>query len=127
MNAPDRFELFLLGEGESKLKIEPDTKAKRARSLAEDVGEAIVNRRLAKIALNEDSPILTGYFSDAGGWKVFDQITVGAVAKEGAWKEALTLVERQLLPDGTVEIAGHGSLEFAALQQHQGSLVREIG
>ena len=75
--------------------IEPDTKAKRARSLAEDVGEAIVNRRLAKVALNEDSPILTGYFSDAGGWKVFDQITVGAVAKEGAWKEALTLVEQE--------------------------------
>lgn len=30
MNAPDRFELFLLGEGESKLKIEPDTKAPNA-------------------------------------------------------------------------------------------------
>ncbi|CCH61369.1 hypothetical protein TBLA_0E03150 [Henningerozyma blattae CBS 6284] len=27
MNAPDRFESFLLGEGESKLQIEPDTKA----------------------------------------------------------------------------------------------------
>lgn len=30
MNAPDRFELFLLPEGESKLKIEPDTKAPNA-------------------------------------------------------------------------------------------------
>lgn len=74
---------------------EPDTKAKRARKLAEDVGEAIVSRRLAKIALNEDSPILTGYFSDAEGWKKFDQITVGAVAKEGAWKEALALAEQE--------------------------------
>ncbi|KQZ77181.1 peptidase M16 [Sphingopyxis sp. Root214] len=74
---------------------EPDTKAKRARKLAEDVGEAIVSRRLAKIALNEDSPILTGYFSDAEGWKTFDQITVGAVAKEGAWKEALALAEQE--------------------------------
>lgn len=74
---------------------EPDTKAKRARTLAEDVGEAIVSRRLAKIALLEDSPILTGYFSDATGWKVFDQFTVGAVAKEGAWKEALALVEQE--------------------------------
>lgn len=74
---------------------EPDTKAKRARKLAEDVGEAIVGRRLAKIALNEDSPILTGYFSDAEGWKKFDQITVGAVAKEGAWKEALALAEQE--------------------------------
>ncbi|MDK2759910.1 MAG: insulinase family protein [Sphingopyxis sp.] len=74
---------------------EPDTKAKRARNLAEDIGEAIVSRRLAKIALNEDSPILTGYFSEASGWKVFEQITVGAVAKEGAWKEALALVEQE--------------------------------
>ncbi|MHA4835415.1 M16 family metallopeptidase [Sphingopyxis sp. MSC1_008] len=73
---------------------EPDTKAKRARNLAEEVGEAIIGRRLAKIALNEDSPILAGYFSDAAGWKVFDQVTVGAVAKEGAWKEALALVEQ---------------------------------
>lgn len=74
---------------------EPDTRAKRARGLAEDVGEAIVSRRLAKIALTEDSPILTGYFSDASGWKKFDQVTVGAVAKEGAWKEALALVEQE--------------------------------
>jgi len=74
---------------------EADTKAKRARTLAEDIGEAIVNRRLAKIALNEDSPILGGYFSEAAGWKVFDQVTVGAVAKEGAWKEALALIEQE--------------------------------
>jgi zinc protease len=74
---------------------EPDTRAKRARKLAEDVGEAIVSRRLAKIALTEDSPILTGYLSDAEGWKKFDQVTVGAVAKEGAWKAALALVEQE--------------------------------
>lgn len=30
MNAPDRFELFLLPEGESKLKVEQDTKASSA-------------------------------------------------------------------------------------------------
>lgn len=75
---------------------EPDTRAKRVKNLAEEVGEAIVSRRLAKIALNEDSPILAGYFSEAAGWKVFDQVTVGAVAKEGAWKEALALVEQEL-------------------------------
>lgn len=74
---------------------EADTKAKRARSLAEDVGEAIVSRRLAKLALAEDSPILAGYLSDASGWKIFDQVTVGAVAKEGAWPEALALAEQE--------------------------------
>ncbi|GMM54441.1 DNA-directed RNA polymerase II core subunit [Maudiozyma humilis] len=30
MNAPDRFELFLLGDGESKLTIDPDTKSPNA-------------------------------------------------------------------------------------------------
>ena len=73
----------------------PDTKAKRAHDLAEEIGEAIVSRRLAKIALSEDSPILAGYFSEAAGWKIFDQVTVGAVAKEGAWGEALALVEQE--------------------------------
>lgn len=74
---------------------EADTKAKRARKLAEDIGESIVGRRLAKIALEENSPILAGYFNDAEGWKVFDQVTIGAVAKEGAWKDALALVEQE--------------------------------
>ena len=75
--------------------IEPDTKAKRANDLAEDIGEGIVSRRLAKIALGENSPILAGYFNDSDGWKVFEQVTVGAIAKEGAWKEALALVEQE--------------------------------
>ncbi|PZQ20772.1 MAG: peptidase M16 [Sphingopyxis macrogoltabida] len=74
---------------------EADSRAKRARLLAEDLGEAIVGRRLAKIALDEASPILGGYFSDSVGWKVFDQVTAGAVAKEGAWAEALALVEQE--------------------------------
>lgn len=75
---------------------EPDTKAKRARSLAEEVGEAIVSRRLGKRATAEDSPIIAGYFSEANGWDVFDQAGVGAVAKEGVWKEALALIEQEL-------------------------------
>src|SRR3546814_14493282 len=74
---------------------QPDTKAKRARNLAEEVGEAIVSRRLARIALDEDSPILTGSFSEAEGWKVFDQVTVSAGAKQGAGRGALVLVERE--------------------------------
>src|SRR3546814_6732328 len=74
---------------------QPESKAKRARNLAEEVGEAIVSRRLARIALDEDSPILTGSFSEAEGWKVFDQVTVSAVAKQGAWREALVLVRSE--------------------------------
>ncbi|WP_188237195.1 M16 family metallopeptidase [Sphingopyxis sp. LK2115] len=74
---------------------EPDSRAKRARQLAEHIGEAIVSRRLARIALREDSPILGGALSDANGWKVFDQVTISAAAKEGAWREALALVEQE--------------------------------
>lgn len=74
---------------------EGDTRAKRARTLAEDVGDAIVSRRLAKLALDEDSPILSAYFGKASGWKIFDQITVGAVAREGAWADALALLEQE--------------------------------
>ncbi|WOF42665.1 insulinase family protein [Sphingopyxis indica] len=74
---------------------EPDTRAKRIRNLAEEVGEAIVDRRLARLALAEDSPILSGYVNDLEGWKTFDLVTAGAVAKEGAWKDALALVEQE--------------------------------
>ncbi len=74
---------------------EADTKAKRARTLAEDIGDAIVSRRLAKLALDEDSPILSAYFGKATGWKIFEQVTAGAVAKEGAWTEALALLEQE--------------------------------
>ncbi|KQZ64526.1 peptidase M16 [Sphingopyxis sp. Root1497] len=73
----------------------PDTKAKRARDLAEGIGEAIVSRRLAKLALAEDSPILNGYFGDSNGWDVFDQVTIGATAKQGSWREAQALVEQE--------------------------------
>lgn len=73
----------------------PDTKAKRADDLAEGIGEAIVSRRLAKLALAEDSPILNGYFGDSNGWDIFDQVTIGATAKEGAWSEAQALVEQE--------------------------------
>ncbi len=73
----------------------PDTRAKRAQDLAEGVGEAIVGRRLAKLALAEDSPILNGYFGDSNGWDIFDQVTIGAAAKQGAWREAQALLEQE--------------------------------
>ena len=74
---------------------QPDSKAKRAQDLAEGVGEAIVSRRLSKLALAEDSPILNGYFGDSNGWDVFDQVTIGATAKQGAWREAQALIEQE--------------------------------
>ena len=44
-----------------------------------------------------------------------------------AQPETLTLIGRELLPDGAVEIAGHGCLELTAVQQYQAALVREVG
>ena len=73
----------------------PDTQAKRAKDLAEGIGEAIVSRRLAKLALAEDSPILNGYFGDSNGWDVFDQVTIGATAETGSWREAQALIEQE--------------------------------
>ncbi|MGH6652825.1 MAG: M16 family metallopeptidase [Sphingopyxis sp.] len=73
----------------------PDTQAKRAKDLAEGIGEAILSRRLAKLALAEDSPILGGYFGDSNGWDVFDQVTIGATAKTGSWREAQALIEQE--------------------------------
>lgn len=44
-----------------------------------------------------------------------------------AQPETLTLIGRELLPDGAVEIAGQGCLELTAVQQYQAALVREVG
>lgn len=75
---------------------EADTRARRTRTLPEEIGEGIVSRRLAKRALAEDSPVLAASFTEASGWKKFDQAGVMAVAKQGAWAEALALIEQEL-------------------------------
>ncbi|WP_052072254.1 M16 family metallopeptidase [Sphingopyxis sp. MWB1] len=74
---------------------EADSRARRYRRTAENIGEAIINRRLAKRAMEEDSPILSGSFGDASGWQTFEQVTISAAAKEGAWREALELIEQE--------------------------------
>lgn len=99
-SAADDFVDPAINDGVTIARFKPwvdelDTRAKRIRNLAEEIGEAIVDRRLARLALAEDSPILSGYVNDLEGWKRFDLVTMGAVAKEGAWKEALALVEQE--------------------------------
>lgn len=75
---------------------EPDTLAKRRRELAEAVGEAVVQRRLSRIAMSADAPFSSAGFSSGGAWKLFDSIGVSANAREGAWKESLVVIENEL-------------------------------
>lgn len=74
---------------------EPDTLEKRARTMVENVGSAIIARRFAKIAAAEDAPIVGGGLGTSEGWKSFRQVRLVATAREGAWKEALALLEQE--------------------------------
>lgn len=75
---------------------EGDSIAKRSRSMLENIGKAIIGRRFAKIAADEQAPIMGGGLSDGDGWKIFNQISVTANAKEGGWAEALAVAEQEL-------------------------------
>ena len=77
---------------------EPDTKAKRARSLAEDAGEAIVSRRLAKLALAEDSPILAGRYNNT--WQLTPRVSLAAYADTPAELAATPEPGRARTPTG---------------------------
>lgn len=74
---------------------EPDSVAKRSRSVLENIGQNIIARRFGKIASSEDAPIMGGGLSDSSGWKSFDQISLAAAAREGEWKSALALLEQE--------------------------------
>ncbi|CAI1715931.1 hypothetical protein SKDZ_15G1490 [Saccharomyces kudriavzevii ZP591] len=61
MNAPDRFELFLLGEGESKLKIEPDTKAPNAVVITFEKEDHTLGNLIRAELLNDRKVLFAAY------------------------------------------------------------------
>ena len=61
MNAPDRFELFLLGEGESKLKIDPDTKAPNAVVITFEKEDHTLGNLIRAELLNDRKVLFAAY------------------------------------------------------------------
>ena len=73
-----------------------DTLARTRTALAEALGGAIVNRRLAQIANAPDSPILGGSASLTDYFDVAKQSSVTIAAKEGEWETALKIGEQEV-------------------------------
>lgn len=61
MNAPDRFELFLLAEGESKLEIEPDTKSPNAIVVTFNKEDHTLGNLIRAELLNDNKVLFAAY------------------------------------------------------------------
>ena len=61
MNAPDRFELFLLGDEESKLHIEPDTKSPNAVVITFEKEDHTLGNLIRAELLNDPKVLFAAY------------------------------------------------------------------
>jgi zinc protease len=101
-----------------------DTMAQRRRITVRQIGLALLSRRLDKIANAPGSKIIDGAAQEAPGRDLAWSATVSAVAKDGEWKSALTMIEQELRrairhgfnqSELKVQLADiHGSLEDSA-------------
>lgn len=74
----------------------PDSVAERKRSLLEALGNAIVSRRLARIARAADAPILGASSSSGELFAAADYASLDVSAKGDDWRGALALGEQEL-------------------------------
>lgn len=61
MNAPDRFELFLLAEGENKLVIDPDTKSPNAIVVTFNKEDHTLGNLIRAELLHDDKVLFAAY------------------------------------------------------------------
>jgi zinc protease len=72
-----------------------DSVAKRRRQWTEQLGFAVLNRRLEAIARGGDAPFLSAGAFSGNQVKAAKVTTLAVTARPGAWKEALTAVEQE--------------------------------
>lgn len=74
---------------------EPDNREQRRRQLLEGMAEAIINRRLARIALSPDAPIVGASIAEYGEWDQFRTLRLFANARDGQWRDAMRVVDSE--------------------------------
>lgn len=74
----------------------PDTLAKRFDATLESLGNAMLSRRLSRIARAEDAPINGGSASSGELFNTADYAALNVNAKGENWRDALELGEREL-------------------------------
>ena len=74
----------------------PDTEQSRFQSMLETLGNAILSRRLAKLARAEDAPIISGGASKSRLARTANMATIDISAKGDDWQRALAIGEQEL-------------------------------
>lgn len=74
---------------------EAPSQALRRRQLMEEIGIAIVNRRLSTLALAADAPILGAGIGESDLFDDARMLTLTASARDGQWRDALRVVENE--------------------------------
>lgn len=75
--------------------LEPDTRALRRTRALESIGEAILERRLSRIALLPDAPFTAAGFNEGNNFDMANSIALTAQARDGEWTRALASVENE--------------------------------
>ncbi len=75
--------------------LSADSIAKRRRQWTEQLGFAVLNRRLEAIARGGEAPFLSAGAFSGNQVKAAKVTTLAVTARPGAWKEALTAVEQE--------------------------------
>ncbi len=74
----------------------PDTRAEERRQLLETLGNAVLSRRLEKIANAPGSPVIAGQASSGDFYKTARTAQLLVVANDGQWRDAVTIGETEL-------------------------------
>lgn len=74
----------------------PDTLAERREATIRGLARAAFHRRLQRLVTAPDSPLLSASLVDNDVEEAALGVTLGVVARDGAWKEALGIAEQEL-------------------------------
>lgn len=77
-------------------QLEADTRALRQRRGLEAIGQAILERRLARIALAADAPFTSAGFSAGNNFDMATSMAISAQTRDGEWARALAAIENEL-------------------------------
>ena len=78
-----------------KPDLNPDTRAERRETMIQNLGLAILNRRLTKLTLSDDAPITQAQAVNATTFKAIRQAAISATFRPGRWRDAIDAVEQE--------------------------------
>lgn len=91
-DVPTSVSLFVIGPRDDR----PDTVAKRREDMLRGLANAILGRRIARLAREADAPILGGSASSGEIFSTARQSAITIAAKGDDWRSALAVADREL-------------------------------